>query len=1122
MDNLRIETLGGLSFFLNGERIKFSRRKAAALLVYLAVNQRPYAREILATTFWPENTRSRAYANLRQVIWDLRQTIGDKWLDTDGAIIALAAGQNIQVDLHDFHQLLLGVKKHRHTNEAVCVSCKRSLEEAAATLKGDFLAGFSLKDSVEFDDWQFFLADEVHRKTQVLYNQLVTVFVQEKHYESAIHYARQWLQGDNVNEETHRLLMQLYAENGQRDLALRQYTLCEKALETEFGVVPESQTTELYQKFLRGDIQSRKLRNPATSKAKTFLEQPKPVMPKYHTSFIGREKERADLVNILQQSEVRLLNIIAPGGMGKTRLAISIAQELEQYFEDGVFFIPFATLDASVILDSLAMMVNYIAEAIGFSLQQGRDAKTQIFDFFHEKSVLLILDNLEELLEEIAWLSDLLANCPNLKLLTTSRISLNLQIETRFFLSGLQLPTESTSADDYRKFSAIQLFLQNARRVNPGFKPEPLHWKRIGQICLLVGGMPLGIQMASAWIEMLSLEEIIDEIQLGMELFETELQDIPQRQRSLQTVFDYSWRMLSNDEKELFSKLSLFRGGFSRSVAQTIFRASLRKLVALANRSLIVRTDDDRFEIHELLRQYGFERLKESPILLHKTQQGFMEYYAQALAQWEPDFSSPRQQTVFAEIDDDFENIKQAWQLAVELRRQDLLELSVPGIMHYLSRRGRSLDGVEIAQYAFNKLVNDSEKNIRLLILISGWLTIFKFLSGNTDNIEKVFSVCENFNNQLQVRSDKDKFVRAMFYIFLAQYSSMTGNYEEKEKIYVNKAIPLFLEVGALNWVAQAYITTGFYTQGNLEHLSMAEKICRKLGDTQYLAHVLFSQAMYLLYNRADLEKAERKFSEILALNQSDDDRDSKLQNLHCNEHFSNMYGNFEDVIEYRKKILRYLKKRGNSFSVAETSILLGEGYHHVGQYQEAKRIGLMGLNIFKKEYKNSLYEIRAICYYSLTLIALQEYEVAKDLLPEIIEAGTKMDVSALGGLGRAMQLTLAIKNGDKKNNDSLLIESIKKGTQSTEAFYMFYVLAAAALHMAYTGKQQEALDLYAIINCWPFVANSQWFTDVYKLPLLKLVQAKENDINTNVTRSKSTLWQAAEDILRLYEEKLP
>jgi len=202
------------------------------------------------------------------------------------------------------------------------------------------------------------------------------------------------------------------------------------------------------------------------------------------------------------------------------------------------------------------------------------------------------------------WIKDLLAHSPNLKIFATSRMPLNIKAETRFHLRGLNFPQEETT-QDLISFRAVKLFLKSTHRVQPLFKPATDDWQYIGEICRLVGGMPLAIEMAASWLELLSLPEIVEEIRSGLAFFETDIRDIPERQQSLYTVFDYSWKMLKKIEGERFCQLSIFRGGFTREAAEIVMGISLRQLVGFVNRSFVNRTPEDRFEIHELLRQFG-------------------------------------------------------------------------------------------------------------------------------------------------------------------------------------------------------------------------------------------------------------------------------------------------------------------------------------------------------------------------------------------------------------------------------------------------------------------------------------------------------------------------------------
>ena len=335
-------------------------------------------------------------------------------------------------------------------------------------------------------------------------------------------------------------------------------------------------------------------------------------LPTSTTPFVGREVELANLAQLLAEPQVRLVTITGSGGMGKTSLALAAAaKQLENTsghttFPHGLYFVPLTPLtDAAAIVPA-------IAEAIGFTFYEGAPPQQQLLDTLREKQLLLILDNFEHLLEGATLVDTLLQTAPGLKVLATSRERLNRQSEHLLRLAGMDFPDWETP-EDAAAYSAVQLFLQSARRVQPDYTLSGLDLTPIARICRLVQGLPLGIVLAAAWLELLSAAEIAQEISHSLDFLETDMADVPERQRSIRAVFDYSWRLLNAEEQTRFPRLSVFRSGFSREAAQAVTGASLRTLLALVNKSLLHRTPEGRFEIHELLRQYAAAQLAHQP-----------------------------------------------------------------------------------------------------------------------------------------------------------------------------------------------------------------------------------------------------------------------------------------------------------------------------------------------------------------------------------------------------------------------------------------------------------------------------------------------------------------------------
>jgi len=407
---------------------------------------------------------------------------------------------------------------------------------------------------------------------------------------------------------------------------------------------------------------------------------PKNNLPTQATPFIGRADELAEIAKLLADPECRLLTLLGPGGMGKTRLSLEAAAAQVGNFGDGVFFVALAPL---VTAD---LIVPAIAEATGYEFFGSEDNKTQLICFLREKQMLLVLDNFEHLVDGVGLVAEILESAPQVKILATSRQRLNLHGEWIFGVEGMSFP-EWLSPAELEQYEAIQLFLQSARRVQPGFGLNDANKDAVITICQLVQGMPLGIELAAAWVEMLTLEEIAGEIQANIDFLETELRDIPERHRSIRAVFEYSWNLLGEDERAVFAKLSFFKGGFTRDAAEKVTETNLRALTNLVNKSLLRRLPSGRYEVHELLRQYGAERLAAHADIDAALRAKHTDYYL-AWMQRVDELYSEKSVAVMQEIDAEIENVRCAVDSGIYTRKPELLDAMLPTLFTYYEVRG--------------------------------------------------------------------------------------------------------------------------------------------------------------------------------------------------------------------------------------------------------------------------------------------------------------------------------------------------------------------------------------------------------------------------------------------------
>ncbi|MGD2158620.1 MAG: protein kinase [Anaerolineales bacterium] len=443
-------------------------------------------------------------------------------------------------------------------------------------------------------------------------------------------------------------------------------------------------------------------------------QRPKHNLPLQTTAFVGRERELTELARLLSIPDNRFLSIVAPGGMGKTRLALELAsrtiemdgQEAQaewMTYPDGVYFVELAPLA------NPEAIVSAIAQATGYPLRsEGHDPKQQVLNFLANKEMLLVMDNYEHLLEGAPLVNEILGAAPEVVVLITSRQRLSQPGECLFYLSGMDFPDWDT-LEDALEYASVKLFINSGRRARPGYELTPDHLDEVARICRLVEGMPLGIVLAASWLALLTPGEIADEIEQGLDILEAAGGEVEERHHSMRAVFDHSWELMSAAEQRVFMKLSIFRGGFTREAAQSITGAGLRTLMDLANKSLIRRSKaTGRFEIHELLRQYAQEKLRVSGEG-EAVRDAHGEYFATFVAERNQE-AGYSQKEIGDQIDPDFDNVRIAWYWALERDHIDLLiKLVNPLNGFFYLRQYRFEPGIKLYEDALAVLDSESE-----------------------------------------------------------------------------------------------------------------------------------------------------------------------------------------------------------------------------------------------------------------------------------------------------------------------------------------------------------------------------------------------------------------------------
>jgi predicted ATPase/DNA-binding CsgD family transcriptional regulator len=345
--------------------------------------------------------------------------------------------------------------------------------------------------------------------------------------------------------------------------------------------------------------------SPAVPSAPSNTQQ---HLPSYATPFIGREYEFSELTELLDNPNVRLITIVGAGGMGKTRLAVELARSQINNFNDGVYFISLASVLSPSAIDLR------IANRLNMRLRDGEDVRSQLLQYLQTRQVLLVLDNFEHLMDGADLVSAILEASPTTKILVTSHVSLNLRDEWVRYLDALAVP-DNADIDDPTAYSAIKLFEDCVRRVRGDFSVVD-HLDCVIQICRVVQGIPLALELAAVWLKTLSCEDVAEQIQRNIDFLASNQRDIEERHRSIQAVFEYAWNLLSPEEQRVFRRLSVFPGGFGLAAAEQVAGASIHILSELVGRSLLQQSSSGLYHIHNLLRQYAERKLEDLDITM--------------------------------------------------------------------------------------------------------------------------------------------------------------------------------------------------------------------------------------------------------------------------------------------------------------------------------------------------------------------------------------------------------------------------------------------------------------------------------------------------------------------------
>ena len=642
-------------------------------------------------------------------------------------------------------------------------------------------------------------------------------------------------------------------------------------------------------KIARGELSVWNLKSPLPLPNLGLLQSPQvfsnsiPIPP---TPLIGRESELSVLRQMLANPQCRLITLVGPGGIGKTRLAVEVACDQYDKFENGTAFVQMAGLN------SPSLIAPSMANALGLTIQGAIDPKRQLINHLRNKQVLLVLDNAEHLLGGVNLFSEIIESAPRVQILSTSRESLNLRSEWQFEVKGLPLPRSEEDAE-FDKNSAVTLFLQRANQANPGFTLKDEDRAAILRICKMVEGIPLAIELSAVWTRTLSCHDIASEIEKSLDFLSMNMRDIPERHRSLRAVFDHSWKLLSDDERLVLMKLSVFRGGFTRDMVEDATETGLASLLALVSKSLIQRSGEKRYVLHEMVRQYAFAHLSLTDEIKH-AYSAHLRVFVRLAETIEPELTRGSQSRWLMYMDTEYENFRTALSWAFESGDIESILRLTGALWRFWYMRSRLTEGSQWLEKAL-QIAGTTAPAVLLGKVLNG-AGLLSYYQGNYDHAKRLLEDCL----ALQTGLGEHEVARAQLTLALVFHDQL--DFKRASSLY-NDTLQRF----------------------------------RQLNDDYGIIRALNAQGALAL-DIGDLDAADKFFAECLALARKCRDKENVAVAL-TNLGWTAAIRGDRKAIELCQEAVTLFIELGNKLGVAFSLEGVAAGFVIAGQVDRAVRL---------------------------------------------------------------------------------------------------------------------------------------------------------------------------------------
>ncbi|HKJ40051.1 MAG TPA: tetratricopeptide repeat protein, partial [Anaerolineales bacterium] len=735
--------------------------------------------------------------------------------------------------------------------------------------------------------------------------------------------ARRLITLDPLNETSHRILMNVYIQARQHSAALKQYQTLEQTLRKELNLDPQPETRELYKKIRKGDISSIPV-------AKTVeIVTPKHNLPHQISSFIGRTKEQAEIKSLVQRN--RLVTLVGAGGIGKTSLSLELSHSLLDEFPNGVWFIALDSLSEPTLTTQTVASIFDVRE------DSNRPLVDKLTDFLRTKNTLLIIDNCEHLLDACAELiTMLLAHCPDIKILATSREELNIAGEAVYTMPTFPLPEPGmNSLDALTEYASVKLFAERAELALTSFQLTQENIQNVVDICRRVDGIPLAIELAAARVNFLQVEEILDQLNVSFALLAKEGHASMPRHQTLQASLDWGWNLLNIEEKTFLEQLSVFAGGWTLDAAQAVCDGKVLGLTGtLTKKSFIVVNlsgRKTRYRFHEMVRQYANEKFSVSGNV-ENIRNRYLKYFLDLSEKAELELRKQARVDWMDRLTEEQNNIRNALRWADQTDVEAGLYIS-----GRLMRYWESSNVHEGSQWLRNFIQKPDAKEYPQALARA--LHAYGSLLTWGQKFDEGYTVLNDSLDLFRQVNDHEGEVDAL--IALGPIYLFKGDI--KNSIDVGeKALALSQSIGdrwreasSLNYLGWGHSDNPSMRFGYWEQ---AIDLYREVGDLISLANLLGLLGQFQVMH-GDIATGEKNLDEALAIWETNQKANVWENPRIAKSLIKLIQGDYEEAQTMLQEVLNSAEQTGNRMSYLWTQARLGFVAFHAGNFSEARHL---------------------------------------------------------------------------------------------------------------------------------------------------------------------------------------